>query len=167
MEQTVFRLRAERDQLLRDNEVLEQERKSAIAHAEDAQRKACASPDERKSALKSLNESLEAALGLSKEAIAAMAESAVRAKGRATRRPEAARASKAIAIDAATKAQTQRDELVSDLEAAKRTIERLSDEVDTLTKAAAARAETAVPRSPPAKGGLPKVRPDESEDSDE
>ena len=112
-EQAVSRLRAERDQLMRDNEVLAQERRSAIAQAEDAQRKARASPDERKSALKSPNESLETALGLSKEAIAAMAESAVRAKGRATRRLEAARASEAIAIDAATKAQTQRDELAS------------------------------------------------------
>ena len=56
---------------------------------------------------------------------------------------------------------------MADLEAAKQTIGRLSDEVDTLTKAAEARAEPAVPRSPPAKGGLPKVRPDGSDDSDE
>ena len=52
VEQTVSRLRAERDQLLRDNEVLAQERRSAIAQAEAAQRKARASPDERKSALR-------------------------------------------------------------------------------------------------------------------
>ena len=141
MEQTVSRLRAERDQLLRDNEGLEQERKSAIAHAEDAQRKARASPDERKSALRSLNESLETALDLSKKAIAAMAASAVRARGRAAKRLEAARDSESLAIDAATKPQTQQDELVGELEAAKRTIERLSGEVDTLTKAAEARAK--------------------------
>ena len=53
------------------------------------------------------------------------------------------------------------------MEAAKRTIEQLSDEVDSLKKAAAVRVEPGAPRSPPAKGGLPKVRPDESDDSDE
>ena len=117
-------------------------RPSAIAHAEDAQRKARASPDERKSALRSLNETLETALetlDLSKKALAATAASAVRARGRAAKRLEAARDSESLAIDAATKAQTQRDELVGELEAAKRTIERLSGEVDTLTKAAEAR----------------------------
>jgi len=168
MEQTVTRLRAERDQLMHDNEVLARERKSAIAHAENAQRKARALPDERKSALRSLNEALKTALSQSKEAIAAMDASAERAKGRAAKRLEASRGREALAIEAAAKAQSQRDELVSDLEAAKRTIERLSDEIDALTKARAAeaRGEPAVSRSPPAKGGLPKVRPEESDDSD-
>ena len=123
MEQTVSRLRAERDQLLRDNEVLAQERGSAIAQAEAAQRKASrAAPDERKSALRSLNGALETALSQSEEAIAAMSAAAVRARGRAAKRLEAALAREALALEAAAKAQTQRGELVSDLEAAKRTI---------------------------------------------
>ena len=57
--------------------------------------------------------------------------------------------------------------MISDLDEARQVIERLSGEVDALNRAAAARDEPAVPRSPPAKGGLPKVRPDESDDSDE
>ena len=62
-EQKVSRLRAERDQLQRDNEVLKQERASAIAQVEAAQRRSSrAAPEERKSAMGSLNEALETAL---------------------------------------------------------------------------------------------------------
>ena len=71
-EQAVSRLRAERDQLLRDSEVLAQERGSAIAQAEAAQRRAPrAAPEEQKSALRSLNGALETALSQSEEATAA------------------------------------------------------------------------------------------------
>ena len=96
-----------------------------------------------------------------------MSAAAVRARGRAAKRLESALAREALALEAAVKAQTQRGELVSDLEVAKRTIERLAEEVGALKKATAVRDEPAVPRSPPAKGGLPKVRPDESDDPDE
>ena len=111
-EQKVSRLRAERDQLQRDNEVLTQERASAIAQAEAAQRRSSrAAPEERKSALGScLNEALETAVAQRDEAIAAMAASAVRAKGRATKRPDAALSREALAAEAACKAQQQRDE---------------------------------------------------------
>ena len=164
----VSRLRAERNQLLRDNEVLAQERGSAIAQAEAAQRGASrAAPEERKSALRSLNEALETALGQCEEAIAAMSASTLHARGRAAKRPEAALSREALAMDATAKAQTQRDELLSELEASRRIIEQLSDEVDSLKKAAAVRVDPAAPRSPPARGVLPNVRPDESDDSDE
>jgi len=54
-----------------------------------------------------------------------------------------------------------------DLDAAKRTIERLSDEVGALKRAAAVRDEPSILRSPPAKGAPPKVRPGEPDDSGE
>ena len=102
-----------------------------------------------------------------------MSAAAVRARGRAAKRLESALAREALALKAAVKAQKQRDELVSELEVAHQTIEslhgsveRLSEEVGELKKACAGDVP-AVPRSPPAKGGLPKVRPDESDDSDE
>ena len=63
---------------MRDNEVLAQERGSAIAQAEAAQRKAPrAASEERKSALRSLNGALETALSQSEEAIAAMSAAAL------------------------------------------------------------------------------------------
>ena len=103
--QAVSRLRAERDKHLRNNEVLTQERDSAIAQAEAAQRRASrAAPEERKSALGSLDEALETAVDQRDEAIAAMAASAVRARGRAAKRLDAARAREAVAIEAAVKA---------------------------------------------------------------
>ena len=94
----------------------------------------------------------------------------MRARGRAAKRLEAARAREALAIEAAAKAQTQRDELASWWRTWKQRSGPLSAFPMRSTRsrrAAAARDEPAVPRSPPAKGGLPKVRPDESDDSDE
>ena len=79
------------------------------------------------------------------EAIAAMAASAVRARGGAAKRLDANLSREALAIEAAAKAQAQRGELLSDLEVARRTIEQLSDEVDSLTKAAAVRVEPGSP----------------------
>ena len=111
---------------MRDNEVLAQTRGSAIAQAASRSRAAQSTarePEERKSALRSLNGALETALSQSEEAIAAMSAAAMRARGCAAKRLEGALAREALAIEAAAKAQTQRGELVSDLEAAKRTID--------------------------------------------
>ena len=69
-----------------------------------------------------------------------------------------------LAAETACKAQQQRDEAISDLELARKTIETLSDEVESLKQAAARRAEPVAPRSPPAKGGLPN-EPGDSDDS--
>ena len=92
---------------------------------------------------------------------------AKRAKGRAIKRLDAAVARKKLAAEAACKAQQQRDDALSDLELAKKATEALSDEVESLKEAAASRVEPSAPRSTPAKGGLPKVRPNESGDSDD
>ena len=101
-EQKVPRLRAERDQLQRDNEVLKQERASAIAQAEAAQRRSSrAAPEERKSAMGSLNEALETALAQRDETIATIAAAAGRARGCATKRLDAALSRETLAAEAA------------------------------------------------------------------
>ena len=79
------------------------------------------------------------------------------------------------ATAAAVKAQEQRDAVLTELEGTKLLIETLKAKVGTLERDAARMAATLAaeaasafpPRSPPAKGGLSKMRPQESEEEPE
>jgi hypothetical protein len=176
VDQKVVRLCAERDQLCQDNVSLIKERAAAVAHTEAAKRelaRAAASADGE--SVKQLNQMLEKTLAETEAALEATSARTVRVKERASKRLDAAPMREREATAAAVKAQEQRDVVLTELEGTKLLIGTLKAKVGTLERDAARMAATLAaeaasalpPRSPPAKGRLSKMRPQESEEEPE